>query len=115
CGGGGGPPAGARVEPQNEVLLGAERRGHPPRGVELPVVPLAVVERERVGVEALGPRDREGGGRVEAAREQDHRATTGHQTPRRAPQISTCSRGENRNPWALQASTSQGERAASSS
>ena len=74
-----------RSSAQHEVLLGAERGGHPARGVELAVVPLAVVERERVAVEALGPRDREGGGRVEAAREQDHRAAAGIRPPAGRP------------------------------
>src|SRR5262249_31407969 len=94
---------------------GPERRRHPTGGLQLTVVPLAVVERERVAVEALGAGAGKRGGGIEATREQDDRAAPRHQTPRLAPQISTCSRGEKRKPCALHASTTHGVRAARSS
>ena len=56
---------------RDAMLDGAERRGHALGRFKFPRVALAVGERERVGLVALGFGDGQHGGGVEAAAEQN--------------------------------------------
>src|SRR6266480_4141922 len=60
-----------QVDVEDDMLGGAEVLGHASRGIELGGVALAVAKRQSVAVEALALRDRERGGGVEAAGEED--------------------------------------------
>src|SRR5262249_60449588 len=114
CGGEGGAADGAQIETQGQVRAGAEGRGHLPRRLELTHVALAVVERQRAALVALGEGDGEGGRGIEAAREQ-HDGARRHYTPRRGPHSMMWRRGEKRKPWRVHISATQGPRSISSS
>src|SRR5206468_1022965 len=58
------------VDGQHPVRGRAQHPGHPRRRLQLDVVPLPVAKAERVADLSLGPAHRQGGRRVEAAREQ---------------------------------------------
>src|SRR6266481_4440578 len=68
----------AEVDIEDDMLGGAEALCYATRSIELGGVALAVAERQGVAVEALALRDREGGGGVEAAGEEDDCTGTVH-------------------------------------
>ena len=60
----------AQVELRRAMSGYADRFRHSPGGLEFDAMPLAVIERERVELEALAPGEREASGRIEPAAEQ---------------------------------------------
>ena len=66
------PPKARRSRSIDHVPPDAEPLGHPPRGLELDRVPLAVAHAQGVHVEAVALRDGGGGGRVHAAAQEHH-------------------------------------------
>src|SRR5215471_17876377 len=109
-----GAADGAEIETQGEVRAGAEGRGHLPRRLELAHVALAIVERQRAALVALGEGDGESGRGIEATREQ-HDGARSHYTPRQGPHSMMWRRGEKRKPWRVHISATQGPRSISSS
>ena len=67
----------AQVDGGHAVRRSAERLRHFRRAFELHAVALAVVEAQRVAVEALVPKMRQHHGGIHAAREKDHGGGTG--------------------------------------
>src|SRR5205823_5300114 len=59
-----------QVEGHHPVLTCAEAGSHARRAIELDAVPLAVVEGKRVAIEAIAPRQRQTGRRIQSAAQQ---------------------------------------------
>src|SRR5437867_9459454 len=62
----------AQIEAYDPVLDGPETGGHPRGAFELDAVPLAVVERERVAVETVAPRQSQTSRGIQASAQQTH-------------------------------------------
>ena len=68
---------GIQADLGHQVPLRAERRRHARGRLQFDLVPLPVIERERVAGVALAPRQRQAGGGIEAAAQQADRFVLG--------------------------------------
>ena len=66
------PPKASSPILRHQVPLHSERRRHPRRRLQLDLVPLPVIEGERVAGVSIAPRQRQAGGRIEASAQQAH-------------------------------------------
>src|ERR1035437_1192322 len=62
----GRPAEGIQADLGHQMPRGAERLGHPSRRVQFDLMPLPVVERERIALVALAPRQRQASRRIQA-------------------------------------------------